>query len=48
MCLQSVPGLIIMYAGLSKAKWSINSAFMGLYAFSATLVIWVIYAYNGG
>jgi Amt family ammonium transporter len=38
--------MIIMYAGLSKAKWAINSAFMGLYAFSITLVIWVLYAYN--
>lgn len=35
-----------MYAGLSKAKWAINSAFMGLYAFSGTLIPWVLYAYN--
>jgi Amt family ammonium transporter len=46
VALQSVPGLIIMYAGLSKAKWSINSAFMGLYAFSMTLVVWVLFAFN--
>lgn len=35
-----------MYAGLSKAKWAINSAFMALYAFAATMVVWVLFAYN--
>jgi len=44
--LQSVPGLVILYAGLSKTKWAINSAFMAFYAFAATLIIWVVYAYN--
>jgi len=26
--LQSIPGLMIMYAGLVKKKWALNSAFM--------------------
>ena len=45
---QSVPGLVLLYAGSSKAKWSINSAFMAFYAFAATLIIWVLYAYKMG
>lgn len=41
-----MPGLVMIYVGLSKSKWAINSAFMGIYAFAATLVVWVLYAYN--
>ena len=78
--LQSVPGLMVMYAGLVKKKvslprgrtmstethaphvlysknrlliqlsrnlqWAINSAFMVLYAFAATLICWVVWAYK--
>lgn len=44
--LQSVPGLMVVYAGLMKKKWAINSAFMALYAFAATLIVWVLYAYR--
>lgn len=44
--LQSVPGLMIIYAGLVKKKWAINSAFMVLYAFAAVLLTWVLYAYK--
>ena len=46
--LQSVPGLVIFYAGVSKRKWAVNSAFMAFYAFAATLIVWVTYAYNMG
>lgn len=46
--LQSVPGLVILYAGISKTKWAINSAFMAFYAFAATLIVWVVYAFNMG
>jgi Amt family ammonium transporter len=44
--LQSVPGLVILYGGIVKKKWAINSAFMALYAFAAVLVVWVLWAYN--
>ncbi|KAG2171690.1 hypothetical protein INT43_008070 [Umbelopsis isabellina] len=44
--LQSVPGLIILYAGQVKKKWAINSAFMALYAFAAVLVTWVVWGYK--
>lgn len=46
--LQSVPGLVVLYAGIVKAKWAINSAFMAFYAFAMVLVVWVIYAYQMG
>lgn len=29
-----------------RSKWAINSAFMVIYAFSATLIVWVIWAYK--
>lgn len=44
--LQSIPGLMVMYAGFVKKKWAINSAFMALYGFAATLVCWVIWCYK--
>jgi len=44
--LQSVPGLVILYAGIVKKKWAINSAFMAFYAFAAVLICWVIWAYK--
>ena len=44
--LQSVPGLMVIYAGLVKSKWAVNSAFMGFYGFAATLICWVIWAYK--
>jgi Amt family ammonium transporter len=46
--LQSVPGLVVLYAGVVKKKWAINSAFMAFYAFCAVLVVWVLWAYNMG
>ncbi|BEI93401.1 uncharacterized protein CcaverHIS019_0510290 [Cutaneotrichosporon cavernicola] len=46
VALQSMPGLVMIYAGLSKSKWAINSAFMGIYGFAATLLVWVLYAYS--
>jgi len=46
--LQSVPGVALYYAGLSKKKYSINSAMMVFYAFAAVLIIWMIAGYNFG
>ncbi len=34
--LQSIPGLTILYGGIVKKKWAINSAFMSMYAFKFT------------
>lgn len=46
VALQSVPGLLIMYAGLVKRRWAINSAFMVFYAFASVLICWVLWAYK--
>ena len=39
--LQSIPGLLVLYAGIVKKKWAINSAFMAFYAFASVLICWV-------
>ena len=44
--LQSIPGLTVLYGGIVKRKWAINSAFMAMYAFASVLVVWVLFAYN--
>jgi Amt family ammonium transporter len=44
--LQSMPGLVILYASMVKKKWAVNSAFMALYAFAAVLICWVLVAYR--
>ncbi|KAL9269940.1 Ammonium transporter 3 member 1-like protein [Drosera capensis] len=44
--LQSIPGLVILYGGIVKKKWAINSAFMALYAFAAVVICWVSWAYK--
>ena len=48
VALQSVPGLVVMYAGIMKGKWAINSAFMAFYAFASVLICWVVWAYKMG
>jgi Amt family ammonium transporter len=44
--LQSIPGLMVLYGGVVKKKWAINSAFMTLYAFASVLVVWMLFDYN--
>lgn len=44
--LQSMPGLVILYASVVKKKWAVNSAFMALYAFAAVLICWVLVCYR--
>lgn len=44
--LQSMPGLVILYGSIVKKKWAVNSAFMALYAFAATLILWVLIAHK--
>lgn len=43
--LQSIPGLAILYGGLVKKKWALNSAVMCFYAFSIVLLCWVLWGY---
>src|ERR1700724_1885787 len=44
--LQSIPRLTVLYGGIVKKKWAINSAFMAIYAFASVLVVWVLFDYN--
>jgi ammonium transporter, Amt family len=44
--LQSIPGLAVLYGGIVKKKWAINSAFMCFYAFASVLLVWVLFDYN--
>ena len=44
--MQSIPGLAILYAGLVKKKWALNSAVMCFYAFSIVLMTWSLWGYN--
>lgn len=44
--MQSVPGLLLLYGGIVKKKWAVNSAFMVFYAFAAVLLCWVTWAYK--
>jgi len=46
VALQSIPGLVVLYAGIVKRKWAVNSAFMAFYAFAAVLICWVLWAYE--
>jgi len=46
VALQSIPGLTVLYGGIVKKKWAINSAFMSIYAFASVLVVWVLFDYN--
>lgn len=48
VALMSVPDLAVLYAGITKTKWTINSAFMAFYAFAAVLICRVLWAYNMG
>lgn len=44
--MQGMPGLVILYAGLVKKKWALNSAFMALFAFAAVMPCWVLWGYK--
>lgn len=44
--MQGMPGLVILYAGLVKKKWALNSAFMALYAFAVVMPCWMLWGYK--
>lgn len=44
--MQGMPGIVILYAGLVKKKWALNSAFMALYAFAAVMPCRILWAYK--
>ncbi|KAF8775421.1 hypothetical protein HU200_004843 [Digitaria exilis] len=44
--LQSMPGLVVLYGSIVKKKWAVNSAFMALYAYASTLIVWVLVGFR--
>jgi Amt family ammonium transporter len=46
VALQSIPGLTVLYGGIVKKKWAINSAFMAMYAFASVLIVWILFDYK--
>jgi Amt family ammonium transporter len=44
--LQSIPGFTVLYGGIVKKRWAMNSAFMSIYAFASVLIVWVLFDYN--
>ena len=46
--LMSIPGLAVLYSGLMKKKWSVNSMLMVFYAFAVVLVVWCFWGYSMG
>ena len=46
--LMSLPGIAVLYGGLVKKKWAVNTMVMAFTGFSAVLVVWVLWAYKMG
>lgn len=46
VAIQSMPGLVILYGSIVKKKWAVNSAFMALYAFASSLLVWMLVGYR--
>ena len=44
--LMSLPGIAVLYGGLVRKKWIVNTMFMVFMAFSLTLVVWMLWGYN--
>jgi len=42
----SLPGIAVLYGGLVRKKWIVNTMFMTFMAFSITLVVWMLWGYN--
>ncbi len=46
--LMSIPGLAVLYGGLVQKKWVVNTMMMAFSAFSAVLIVWVLWAFKMG
>ena len=44
--LMSIPGIAVLYAGLTQKKWAVNIMTMAFTGFSAVLIVWVLWGYN--
>jgi Amt family ammonium transporter len=46
--LMSLPGIAVLYAGLVKKKWAVNTMVMAFTGFSMVMIAWFLWAYNMG
>ncbi len=46
--LMSLPGIAVLYGGLVKKKWAVNTMVMAFSGFAAVLIVWVLWAYQMG
>ena len=44
--LMSLPGLAVLYGGLVRKKWIVNTMLMVFAGFSITLIVWMLWGYN--
>ena len=44
--MMSLPGLAVLYGGLVRKKWIVNTMLMIFAGFSITLVVWMLWGYN--
>ena len=42
----SLPGLAVLYGGLVRKKWIVNTMLMVFSGFSLTLIVWMLWGYN--
>lgn len=46
--MMSLPGIAVLYGGLVKKKWAVNTMLMAFAGFAAVLVVWVFWGYQMG
>ena len=46
--LMSVPGLAVLYGGVMRKRWSVNSMMLTFVAFCLTLIAWSLWAFKMG
>lgn len=46
--LMSLPGLAVLYGGIVQKKWAVNTMLMAFSAFSAVLIVWLLWAFKMG
>lgn len=44
--LMSLPGLAVLYGGLVRKKWIVNTMLMCFSGFALTLLVWILWGYN--
>ncbi len=44
--LMSLPGIAVLYGGLVRKKWIVNTMMMTFCGFAVVLVVWMLWGYN--